>query len=81
MKIINEEIPFNEFEIIEGKTKLGLYTKEEALNLAFEKNLDLLLVSENPCLVKLIDVSKMEYEEKKKKKNHKNNSVKELSNK
>lgn len=78
MKIINENIPFDKFEIIEGKEKLGLYTKEKALELAEEKGLDLVLVNENPCLVKLIDVQKVEYEEKKKRKLNKSVSVKEM---
>ncbi|MEG0919443.1 MAG: translation initiation factor IF-3 [Bacilli bacterium] len=83
--MINEEIRGKEFRIIspEGE-QLGIMTREEALALAEEKNLDLVCISPNakPPVCKVLDYGKYRYElqkrEKEAKKKQKNTQIKEI---
>jgi translation initiation factor IF-3 len=70
--------------IDEDGTKLGMLSKKEALQIADEKELDLVLVSANatPAVCKLMNYSKYRYDQQKKikesKKNQKRIEVKEV---
>ncbi len=83
--LINEEIRGKEFRVIgdEGD-QLGILSREEALELAEEKNLDLVCIAPkaSPPVCKLMDYGKYRYEMKKRdkeaKKKQKNNQVKEI---
>ncbi len=82
---INEEIRGKEFRIIgQDGEQLGIMSREEALALAEEKNLDLVNISPNakPPVCKILDYGKYRYElqkrEKEAKKKQKNNQVKEI---
>ena len=67
--LINEEIRFSQVNVInENGEKLGKISTREAINLAYEKGLDLVLVSpnqENP-VCKMLDYSKYKFEMAKK---------------
>lgn len=83
--LINEEIRGNEFRVIgEDGQQLGILSREEALSIAEEKNLDLVNISPNanPPVCKLMDYGKYRYEMKKRekeaKKKQKHNQVKEI---
>lgn len=72
--ILNKDIRAKELLIInENGEKLGPISRNEALNLAEEKGLDLLLVSSTstPFVAKLLDYGKHKYEQKKKEKESK----------
>ena len=60
-------------------TKYGVVTRKEALDIAREKELDLILVSESngkkPCVCKLQDYSKLKYLKSKKNKHNKSNYI------
>ena len=83
--LINEEIRFSEVQVIddEGK-KLGQMKTQEALEIAYEKGLDLVLVSpnENSPVCKMLDYSKFKFDMMKKakeaKKKQKVAEVKEI---
>lgn len=82
---INEEIRDKELRVIdEDGTMLGIMTREEALELAEERNLDLVLISPNadPPVCKILDYGKYRYEtqkrEKDAKKKQKTIQVKEI---
>lgn len=67
--ILNERISALTFRLIDDKGKqIGILSKQEALNLSREKELDLVLITDrtNPPVVKLIDFKKFLYQEKKK---------------
>lgn len=67
--MLNKDIRAKELLIIDEKgEKLGPISPSEALNLAEEKGLDLLLVSSKstPFVAKLLDYDKHKYEQKKK---------------
>lgn len=66
----NEEIFGREFRLIGDNVKPGIYTKQEALYLAKELGLDLILINstQNPSICKIAEYGKLLYEEKKKKK-------------
>lgn len=68
--MINEEIRDRELRIIsdEGE-QLGIMSRDEALRLSEEKNLDLVCISPNakPPVAKLMDYGKYRYEIQKKK--------------
>ena len=83
--LVNEQIRFAEVQVItnEGE-KLGKMSTKEALNIAEEKGLDLVLVSPNPenPVCKLLDYSKYKFEMAKKakeaRKNQKIIEIKEI---
>ena len=83
--LINEEIRGREFRIIgEDGEQLGIMSREEALALADEKNLDLVNIAPKakPPVCKILDYGKYKYElkkrEKEAKKKQKHNQVKEI---
>ena len=74
--LINQFIKFNNlFVIDENGDKLGVISKREALNIAEEKGLDLVLISNNikNPVAKIIDYGKYKYQLKKKNKVNKQN--------
>ena len=66
---INQYIQANQFRLVDEEAKqLGVMDKSQALKLAQEEGLDLVLVAPNaqPPVVKLIDFAKFKYQEKRK---------------
>lgn len=66
---INERIQASPIRLIDGRGKqLGIVSKEEALKLAREEGVDLVLIVKqtDPPIVKLIDFKKFLYQEEKK---------------
>jgi translation initiation factor IF-3 len=69
--LLNENIRFPKFVLIDEEgNNLGVKTKREALELAEEKELDVYIVNPNPASPtgKLMNYSKFDYDNKKKKK-------------
>ncbi len=82
---VNDQIRVKEMMVItETGEKLGVMSKNEALSLADERNLDLVLVASNatPAVAKFMDYNKFKYDQQRKmreaKKNQKIVSVKEI---
>lgn len=82
---INEEIRDKELRVIDSDgTQLGIMSLDEALNLAFEKKLDLVNIAPTakPPVCKILDYGKYRYElqkkEKEAKKKQKITQVKEI---
>lgn len=74
--IINEDIRCKEVLVItESGEKLGVLSKKEALQKAYDRGLDLVLVSPdaNPAVAKIMDYSKFRFEQQKKAKEMKKN--------
>ncbi len=72
--LINEQIRFKEVQVIDDKgSKLDKMSIRDALNLAEDKNLDLVLVSSNPNnpVCKLMDYGKYKFEQAKREKESK----------
>lgn len=72
--LLNYKIPETNLRVIDDKGKqLGVLPKSEALKLAQEQNLDLVLIAPqaNPPVAKIIDFKKFLYQENKKKKESK----------
>lgn len=66
---INERIRFPEIRVIDSDgAQVGLLTPEEALTIAQEKELDLVLVSETakPPVCRIMDYGKYKFEQEKK---------------
>ena len=83
--LINEQIRFREVQVIDDEgNKLGKMSTQDALDLAMDKNLDLVLVSANPenPVCKLMNYGKYKFEqakrEKESKKKQKTFELKEL---
>lgn len=83
--LINEQIRFKEVQVIDNEgNKLEKMPINDAMNLAMDKNLDLVLVSSNPTnpVCKLMDYGKYKFEqskrEKESKKKQKTFELKEL---
>ena len=77
--IMNDAIRARELRVIgENKEQYGILSKEEALNLAEEQGLDLVLVSPdaNPPVARIMDYGKHKYQMEKKKKEAKKNQKK-----
>lgn len=74
--LMNERITFSTVRLIlsDGKSK-GIVSRQEALFVAKEEGLDLVLVSEpskdQPAVCKILDYSKMLYKQSKQQKHHK----------
>ena len=69
--IMNEAIRANELRVIsESKGQIGIISREEALKLAEEEGLDLVLISPDakPPVAKIMDYGKYKYQQEKKKK-------------
>ncbi len=67
---INEQIRADKVNLIdENNQKLGEYQLDDALELAYEKNLDLVLVSSgNPKIAKIMNYGKYKFEQSKREK-------------
>jgi translation initiation factor IF-3 len=77
--IMNEAIRANELRVIsESKGQLGIISKDEALKIADEEGLDLVLISPDakPPVAKIMDYGKYKYQQEKKKKEAKKNQKK-----
>jgi translation initiation factor IF-3 len=84
-ELVNENIPnVNLLVIDDAGTKLGIISRKEALDIAEEKELDLVVVSpeSKPMVAKLMDYSKYRYEQQRKlreiKKNQQTVELKEI---
>lgn len=67
--VLNERIQSSEMRLIDDQSKqIGLLSREDALKLAREKEMDLVMIAEKaiPPVVKLIDFNKFLYQESKK---------------
>ena len=77
--MINEEIRDNELRVIDNDgSQLGIMSRNDALEAANKKNLDLVLMSPNanPPVCKIMDYGKYRFElAKKEKENRKNQKV------
>lgn len=72
--LINEQIRFKEVQVIDDEgNKLDKMSIDDAMNLAMDKNLDLVLVSSNPSnpVCKLMNYGKYKFEQAKKEKESK----------
>jgi translation initiation factor IF-3 len=76
---INEKIRANQVRLVGENIEVGVYSIQEALKMAQEQELDLVEISPNadPPVCKIVDYKKFLYEQKKKKKEQKANSVKQ----
>ena len=77
--IMNDDIRVRELRVIgDNKEQYGIISKEEALKLAEEQGLDLVLVSPDakPPVAKIMDYGKHKYQMEKKKKEAKKNQKK-----
>ncbi len=76
---VNEGIKFKELLVIdENGEKLGIIPRDKAIDLAFDKGLDIVVVSPQakPPVAKIMDYSKYRYEkQKREKENRKNRHV------
>ena len=71
---INEQIRLNEMQVIDDEgNKLGVLSKSEALEKAYEKSLDLVLVAPNgnPPVCKIMNYGKYKFEQAKREKESK----------
>lgn len=71
---INEQIRDNKLRLIdEDGTQIGVVSKNEALDRAFDKHLDLVLMSPNakPPVARIMDYGKYKYDQEKKAKENK----------
>lgn len=69
--LLNEDIQAREVRCIgDDGTQYGVISKDEALNIAYEKGLDLVLVADQakPPVCKIMDYGKFKYQAEKKKK-------------
>ncbi|MFA5693343.1 MAG: translation initiation factor IF-3 [Acholeplasmataceae bacterium] len=74
--LVNEFLPEGKFLVIdESGEKLGVYNRNEALNIARDKSLDIFVVAPNanPMVARLMDYSKHRYDQQKRLKEMKKN--------
>lgn len=67
--LINEEIKFVKIRLIDAEGKqLGIYTSTDALNIALEQNLDLVMLNDksNPPVCRILDYGKYKFIQEKK---------------
>lgn len=67
--LVNWDIPFKQLYVIDEKgQKLGILTKQQAINIANEKKLDVVIISTNPQqpVGRILDYGKFKYNRKKK---------------
>lgn len=75
-ELVNENIRFKEVLVIaDNGEQLGILTRNEALNAAYDRNLDLLCVAPNavPPVCRILDYGKYRYAQQKKQKEAKKN--------
>lgn len=67
---LNEFITYRELRVVDEEGQLGVMTKQEALQIAFNRNLDLVVITEsaNPPVAKILDANKYFYEQKRREK-------------
>jgi len=67
---VNEKITADHVRVVGDNVKVDVYSKEQALKMAREQNLDLVEISPkaDPPVCKIIDYSKFKYDQKKKQK-------------
>lgn len=67
---INGQIRFNELRVIDESGQLGVMNKNEALQIAERRGLDLVVITESasPPVAKILDANKYFYEQKRKEK-------------
>jgi translation initiation factor IF-3 len=65
----NEYIKATKLRVIDGNENLGVISRDEAIKIAREKELDLVLIAEkaDPPVAKIIDLAKYKYQEQQKK--------------
>ena len=71
---INDEIRDNKLRLIdEDGSQIGVVSKDEALDIAYDKQLDLVLMSPNakPPVARIMDYGKFKYDQEKKAKENK----------
>ena len=71
---INDEIRDNKLRLIdEDGSQIGVVSKDEALDMAYDKQLDLVLMSPNakPPVARIMDYGKFKYDQEKKAKENK----------
>ena len=74
--LVNEQIPFKELLVISNTgEQLGVMSKTDALNKAYELDLDLLVVAPNAKtpVAKILDYNKFKFDQQKKEKENKKN--------
>ncbi|MRJ02543.1 MAG: translation initiation factor IF-3 [Epsilonproteobacteria bacterium] len=77
--LLNEEIRAPEVRCVgDDGTQYGIISRDEALDMAYEKGLDLVLVAPNanPPVCKIMDYGKFKYQQEKKKKEAKKKQTK-----
>jgi translation initiation factor IF-3 len=67
---INEKIRADELRVVGDNVEVGIYSRQQALNMAEEQGLDLVEISPNatPPVCKVMDYKKFVYEQKKREK-------------
>ena len=67
---INGQIRFNELRVIDESGQLGVMNKNEALQIAERRGLDLVVITESasPPVAKILDANKYFYEQKRREK-------------
>ena len=76
LDLVNENIKFEKLLVIdENGEQLGLLSKNEAIDMAYERDYDLVVVAPkaNPPVAKFLDYSKFKYEQQKRQKENKKN--------
>lgn len=74
--LVNEQIPFKELLVISNTgEQLGVMSKNDALNKAYELDLDLLVVAPNAKtpVAKILDYNKFKFDQQKREKENKKN--------
>jgi translation initiation factor IF-3 len=67
---INAQIRYNELRVVDETGQLGVMSKSQALSIAQDKGLDLVVITESsdPPVAKILDASKYFYEQKRREK-------------
>lgn len=67
---INAQIRYNELRVVDETGQLGVMSKNQALSIAQNKGLDLVVITEsaNPPVAKILDANKYFYEQKRREK-------------
>lgn len=78
--ILNNQIRFSEIRIVGDEVEAGIYTTSDALKIAEDMGVDLVLLSDKstPPICKIIDYKKFLYELEKKSKSQKSAPLKEI---
>ena len=69
--VANERIKFNELRVVSSNNEqLGIMSKRDALDLAMQQNLDLVIITDKstPPVARIVDLNKYNYELKKREK-------------